>query len=99
MTYVKKWAKAAIIRALKTAAETAISLITVGAAISEVNWLHVASCTAVAAILSILWSLKGLPEVGAGGDVGILRYADKVLSEDSEEDTEVVLGGDKDAGN
>ncbi len=60
----KKWWKAAGIRALKTMAQTAVSLITVGATLTEVDWKTVASVSIVAAILSLLTSLAGLPEVG-----------------------------------
>ena len=57
------WFKAAGIRALKTLAQTAIATIGTGAVLSEVNWVAVASASALAAILSILTSLAGLPEV------------------------------------
>lgn len=60
----KKWFKAAGIRALKTFCQTAVSLITVGATLTEVDWKTVASVSIVAAILSLLTSLAGLPEVG-----------------------------------
>ena len=59
----KQWLKAAGIRALKTMAQTAVGMITVGAAMAEINWLHVASVSAVSGILSILTSIAGLPEV------------------------------------
>ena len=59
----KKWCKAALIRAIKTFAQTAVSLITVGAVLSEVDWMMVASASAVAFICSVLTSLAGLPEV------------------------------------
>ena len=58
-----KWVKAAIIRAVKTMAQTAISMITVGQAVLDVNWLNVLSVSAVAGILSLLASIAGLPEV------------------------------------
>ena len=58
-----KWFKAAGIRALKTFAQTAISMVTVGQAFIDVNWLNVLSVAGVACILSILTSLAGLPEV------------------------------------
>ncbi len=58
-----KWLKAAGIRAVKTFAQTAASLVTVGAVISEVNWTMVLSASAVAFIYSILTSLAGLPEI------------------------------------
>ena len=59
----KAWAKAAAIRAIKTFCQTALSLITVGQAFIEVNWLNVISVSGVAAVISILTSVAGLPEV------------------------------------
>lgn len=59
----KAWAKAAAIRAAKTFCQTALSLITVGQAFIEVNWLNVISVSGVAAVISILTSVAGLPEV------------------------------------
>lgn len=60
----KEWLKAALIRAIKTFAQTAAASITVGAMISEVDWLRVLSVSGVAFVLSILTSLAtGLPEV------------------------------------
>ena len=58
-----KWLKAAGIRAVKTFAQTAASLITVGALLSEINWMMVLSASAVAFIYSILTSFAGLPEI------------------------------------
>lgn len=60
---LKKWFKAAGIRAVKTMAQTAVSLITVGAAMTEIDWMTVGSVSLVAGILSILTSIAGLPEV------------------------------------
>lgn len=59
----KKWAKAAGIRAVKTVAQTAVSVIGVSAVMSDVNWLAVASASVLAGILSMLTSVAGLPEV------------------------------------
>lgn len=59
----KKWWKAAFIRALRTFAQTAAGGIGVGAALHEIAWVHILSVSAVAAILSMLTSLGGLPEV------------------------------------
>ena len=59
----KKWWKAAGIRALKTVAQTAIATIGTAALIENVNWLVVASASALAGVLSLLTSLAGLPEV------------------------------------
>ena len=58
------WAKAALVRALKTFAQTFAGCIAVGAAASEVDWLRALSVSGVAFVLSILTSLAtGLPEV------------------------------------
>lgn len=60
---IKKWIKAAGIRAIKTIAQTAIATIGTSALISEVDWRIVASAAALAGILSLLTSIAGLPEV------------------------------------
>lgn len=62
-TNFKAWIKAAGIRALKTLAQTAVATIGTCAVLSEVNWIMVASASALAAILSLLTSVAGLPEV------------------------------------
>ena len=59
----KQWFKAAGIRALKTFAQTAVAMVTVGSAISDINWINVLSISAVAAVCSLLTSVAGLPEV------------------------------------
>jgi hypothetical protein len=59
----KEWIKAAGIRALKTVAQTAIATIGTSAVIAEVNWVMVASASALAGILSLLTSIAGLPEL------------------------------------
>lgn len=58
----KNWIKAAGIRAIKTIAQTAVATIGTTAAMSEVNWLMVASASALAGVLSLLTSLAGIPE-------------------------------------
>ncbi len=59
----KTWLKAALIRAIKTVAQTAVSLIGVGSVMSDINWAMVGSASVLAGILSILTSIAGLPEV------------------------------------
>ena len=60
---MKKWIKAAGVRALKTVAQTAIATIGTAAVLDEVNWIAVASASALAGVLSLLTSVAGLPEV------------------------------------
>lgn len=61
--HLKKWIKAAAVRAVKTVAQTAAATIGTSATMGEVNWLLVASSAAVAGVLSLLTSVAGLPEV------------------------------------
>ena len=60
---LKKWLKAAGIRAVKTIAQTAAATIGTSAAMGDVNWLMVGSASLLAGILSIITSVAGLPEV------------------------------------
>ena len=60
---MKKWIKAAGVRAIKTIAQTAIATIGTSAVMSEVNWIMVLSASILAGILSLLTSIAGLPEL------------------------------------
>lgn len=60
--YWRNWIKKAGVRAIKTVAQTAASLIAVGTVLSEVDWVMVGSSAVVAGILSLLTSLAGIPE-------------------------------------
>lgn len=62
----KQWIKAATIRAVKTAAQTAIGVIGATTVFSEVNWYVVGGTVLLATITSFLTSLAGLPEVEGG---------------------------------
>ena len=63
MKDVKKWLKAAGIRALKTVAQTAVATIGTSAVLREVDWIVVASASVLAGVLSLLTSVAGIPEV------------------------------------
>ena len=60
--FTRIWLVAALTRALRTLAQTAVALIGTTAVIEGVDWLVVASGAALAAVLSLLTSLAGLPE-------------------------------------
>lgn len=60
----KEFWKAALIRAIRTVAQTAIATIGTAAVLEDVNWLVVGSASVLAGVLSILTSIaSGLPEV------------------------------------
>lgn len=63
MSKKTKWLKAAGIRAIKTFAQAAVATIGTTAMISEVNWPVVFSTAGLAAVLSLLTSVAGLPEL------------------------------------
>ena len=59
-----KWWKAAGIRAAKTFCQTAVSMIGTGAVgFTDLDWIQIASVAGVAALVSILTSVAGLPEL------------------------------------
>ena len=60
---ILNWINAAGVRAIKTFAQSIASMITVGAAIRELDWAYIASCAVVAAVYSLATSLAGLPEL------------------------------------
>lgn len=60
---LKLWIRAALVRAIKTVAQTAVATISTSYAMTEVDWKLVASASVLAGILSLLTSVAGLPEV------------------------------------
>jgi hypothetical protein len=78
---MKEWIKCAGVRAIKTMAQTSLSLITVGATMSEIDWAMVGSAALLAGILSILTSIAtGLPEC---------KNVSQQTTEEVEEESEV----------
>lgn len=65
---VKEWAKAALVRAVKTFAQTMVALIGTGAVgFTDLDWVKILSVSGVAFVLSLLTSVAGLPELDADG--------------------------------
>ena len=61
----KKWASAALIRAVRTFAEAMIAYIGTDAVVlGDVNWLAALSAGGMGFVLALLLALTGLPEVG-----------------------------------
>lgn len=61
--YWIKWLKATAVRTVKTMAETAGSFVVVGLGMNEIDWAHMLSVTVVSGVATVLFALKGLPEV------------------------------------
>ncbi|GBG09527.1 membrane protein [Paenibacillus agaridevorans] len=59
----KKWIKAATVRAVKTAAQTAIGAIGAASVFNQVDWVTVGGTVLLATIASFFTSVAGLPEV------------------------------------
>lgn len=68
--FTKSWLKASAVRAVKTIAQTAVATIGTAAVMGEVDWIAVASASALAGVLSMLTSVAGLPEVSGTEDAG-----------------------------
>lgn len=66
---VLQWARCAGVRALKTAAQAALGVIGATTAFGGVDWALAASSAALAAIVSVLTSVAGIPEVEDGASV------------------------------
>ena len=65
----KLWIKAAMVRALKTVAQTAVGVIGASITMSEVDWRVVLSASLLAGVTSLLTSIGGLPEVESEGEL------------------------------
>lgn len=61
--FTKEWWNAAGIRAIKTMAQTIISMVATAIVLSDVDWKYTLSAMVLAGILSIVTSIAGLPEV------------------------------------
>lgn len=91
--------RAALIRALRTGAQSILSLVTVGMGLFDVNWLQVLSVTIVSMILSIATSiLTGLPETTIDGVIDISEQPDGFIEGSQDGDIvrfKITNGGSK----
>ena len=81
--FTKEWLQAALIRALRTVAQTAIATIGTSVFMSDVNWVAVLSASVLAGILSMLMAIAGLPEAQNDGTL--------IVDNSSEEKTNYVF--------
>ena len=66
---MKKWFKAAGIRAIRTFAQAFVAMIpTTAVLLTQIDWVMCLSGAALAAVLSLLTSVAGLPEVKEDAD-------------------------------
>ena len=88
---MKTWAKAALIRALKTFAQAMVAQIGAGSVgIMNFNWLAALSVSAMAAVLTLFTSIAGLPEVQLADTLYALDNEGEIDPEYDIEDEEEV---------
>lgn len=83
------WLIAALVRAVKTAAQTALATIGSSALLTEVDWSVVGLTVALAVVASLLTSIAGIPEVEGGTSLPQLASG-STDSTDDEDDEDVV---------
>lgn len=101
MKLTKDFFKAAAIRAVRTGAQTLLSMLGVGMAITDINWPQALSVTLVAMIVSVLTSIvTGLPETKIDGVIDASQF-DEVdgIREGDIARFKVIGGGDNNVGN
>lgn len=70
---IKQWIRAAAVRAIKTAAQSAIAAIGATTTMGGVDWAVVGSTALLAAIVSVLTSLAGIPKAGGENVVKLAK--------------------------
>ena len=92
------WWKAAGVRAVKTLAQTAIATIGTAAVLEAVDWRVVLSASVLAALLSLLTSIAGLPEVKVECRDGIELKDEDVTAEEEQKAAEITTQADDEGG-
>ena len=83
------WWKAAGVRAAKALAQTAIATIGTAAVLESVDWRMVVSASILAALLSLLTSIAGLPEVKVKSRDSIELKDEDVTAEEEQKAAEI----------
>lgn len=76
------WIRCAMIRAIKTIAQTAVATIGSAVVLSAVDWRMVVSASILAGVLSLLTSVAGLPEVDMMTESDEEEFDDEEFEED-----------------
>ena len=101
MKWTKDFWMAALNRAIRTGAQAALSMITVGVAIFDVDWLAVLGVVATSMVVSILTSIvAGIPETKIDGFIDASQFedVDGIQAGDIAR-FKVIGGGDSNVGN
>ena len=88
---MNKWVKCALIRAIKTMAQGAVTLIGTNMLnIISIDWMEIIGCVATMGVLSILTSIVGLPEADmpevAYDEEAVATYVSEVRDEEVADD-------------
>lgn len=83
---MREWIKAALIRAIKTFAQTCVAMIPVGVSIDQVSWIQVLGTAVLAFVVSILTSIAGLPEVKANETIQLMQEGILPLRDNNEDE-------------
>ena len=88
------WIKAALTRALRTVAQSAVAFIAAGATgFFDVDWKACLSVCLLSGVLSILTSISGLPEVDIAAKEDLPEWYFEDDEDDFEEDEDEEEGG------
>lgn len=79
------WIRCALVRAVKTIAQTAVATIGSAVVLSAVDWRMVVSASILAGVLSLLTSVAGLPEVDMMTESDEEEFDDEEFDDDGED--------------